>query len=73
MNKIEQLNRARKLSPQEIAKHVVALKKQLLEASQQKALGKLKNYRSIRELRREIARYNTIMDEKIVSQLNQKQ
>lgn len=72
MKKIEQLNRARKLSPQEIAKHIAALKKQLLEASQQKALGKLKNYRSIRDMRREIARYSTIMDEKIASQLGQK-
>jgi len=69
MKRRDFVREARTLTTQTLADRVASGKKQLLELNQQKMLGKLKNYRAIKGLRREIARLRTVLDEKIQSQV----
>lgn len=66
------LNHVRSLTEGDISGKITESRKKLANLEQDKILGKLKNFHEIKSLRLEIARYNTILDEKLVASLNEK-
>ena len=65
MKRQEFLNEVRKMTAAQLAAKITASKKRLLELNQEKMLGKLKNFREIRVIKRAVARYSTVLDEKV--------
>lgn len=67
MTKIKDfLHQHRLLSVKEIYAKMIESRKKIIELEQGKILGKVKNYREIRQLKRELARLITILDEKLL-------
>lgn len=58
------ISEIRNLSIEEIAEKVEGLKKDLMQHRFQAKTGKLEKQSSIREIRREIARFLTVLNEK---------
>lgn len=65
----EFLEKARRLTVGELSGRIAESQKQLFTLNQEKILGKLKNVSQIRQLRVEIARLATIIDEKVSQEL----
>jgi len=66
------LSHARSLTAKDIYGKITENRKKLASLEQDKILGKLKNPHEIKAMRLEIARLNTIMDEKLVASLKEK-
>lgn len=60
----KQLEEARKLSPVELEKLVREKKRELMELRFQASIGQLSQNRKIRDLKRQIARLLTVLNEK---------
>lgn len=65
MKKTETLEKARRSTINEISVRITENRKQLFTLNQEKILGKLKNVSQIGQIKREIARLSTILDEKV--------
>ncbi|HDD64914.1 MAG TPA: 50S ribosomal protein L29 [Firmicutes bacterium] len=62
--KKEELKKWREATEKEIEEKINELKAQLFNLRHQLRLGQLKNYSQLREIRKDIARLNTILREK---------
>jgi ribosomal protein L29 len=69
MAKTTTLVELKQLTVKQISDKLEASRRQLLNLRQELLLGKLKNYRQLRQLRRHIAQAATILDQKITSEL----
>ena len=58
-------NELRKLTTEELTKKVTECKEELFNLRMQKATGMLENPARIRELRKTVARINTILNERV--------
>lgn len=65
MKQSEFIKNVRGLTPEKILAKITEDKKSLVELEQKKVLGSLKSSAEIRSLRRNIARLNTVLDEKL--------
>ena len=65
MKKTETLNKARRSTIKEISVKITENRKQLFTLNQEKILGKLKNVSEIGQIKKEIARLATVLDEKV--------
>lgn len=65
MKKTETLEKARRSTINEISVKITENRKQLFTLNQEKILGKLKNVAQIGQIKKEIARLSTILDEKV--------
>ena len=65
MKKTETLDKARRSTLKEISDKITENRKQLFTLNQEKVLGKLKNVAQIGQIKRNIARLSTILDEKV--------
>jgi len=65
MKKTDLINQARSSTIKEISGKIANERKQLLILQQEKILGKLKNVSTIGQLKRQIARLSTVLDEKV--------
>ncbi|MDP3993281.1 MAG: 50S ribosomal protein L29 [bacterium] len=65
MKKTETLDKARRSTLKEISDKITESRKQLFTLNQEKVLGKLKNVSEIRQIKRNIARLSTVLDEKV--------
>ena len=65
MKKTDLINQARSSTIKEISGKIANERKQLLILQQEKSLGKLKNVSTIGQLKRQIARLSTVLDEKV--------
>ncbi|MEK7202381.1 MAG: 50S ribosomal protein L29 [Patescibacteria group bacterium] len=65
MKKTEILDKARRSTLKEISDKITENRKQLFTLNQEKILGKLKNVAEIGQIKRNIARLSTILDEKV--------
>lgn len=65
MKKTETLDKARRSTINEISVKITENRKQLFTLNQEKILGKLKNVSQIGQIKREIARLSTVLDEKV--------
>ena len=66
------LTHIRSLTEGDIYGKITESRKKLANLEQDKILGKLKNFHEIKALRLEIARYKTILDEKLTASLEEK-
>jgi large subunit ribosomal protein L29 len=64
VKKIELLEELRRLTPDELADRKAAMEKEALTQRLQLGTAVMKNVRGLRELRRNIARLNTVIREK---------
>lgn len=69
MKKIEQLRELRALSANQLYGRITDSQKKLALFRQDKLLGKLKNTHEITEVRKSIARLQTILDEKLTENI----
>ncbi len=67
MSKTEQLSGLRRLTDKQLSVKIGESQKNLIAKRQEKLLGKLKNTAELRNLRREIARMKTLLDEKVAA------
>ena len=65
MKKTEIIDKARRSTLKEISDKITESRKQLFTLNQEKVLGKLKNVSEVRQIKRNIARLSTILDEKV--------
>ena len=65
MKKTETLDKARRSTINEISVKITENRKQLFTLNQEKILGKLKNVSQIGQIKKEIARLATVLDEKV--------
>lgn len=65
MKKTEILDKARRSTLKEISDKITENRKQLFTLNQEKILGKLKNVAEIGQIKKNIARLSTILDEKV--------
>ncbi|KKU44166.1 MAG: 50S ribosomal protein L29 [Berkelbacteria bacterium GW2011_GWA2_46_7] len=65
MKKTETLDKARRSTIKEISVKITENRKQLFTLNQEKILGKLKNVSAIGQIKKEIARLATVLDEKV--------
>jgi len=65
MKKTETLDKARRSTIKEISVKITENRKQLFTLNQEKILGKLKNVSEIGQIKKEIARLATVLDEKV--------
>lgn len=65
MKKTETLDKARRSTLKEISDKITENRKQLFTLNQEKILGKLKNVAEIGQIKKNIARLSTILDEKV--------
>ena len=65
MKKTETLDKARRSTINEISVKITENRKQLFTLNQEKILGKLKNVSAIGQIKKEIARLATVLDEKV--------
>ncbi|MCR4277476.1 MAG: 50S ribosomal protein L29 [Candidatus Berkelbacteria bacterium] len=65
MKKTETLDKARRSTINEISAKITENRKQLFTLNQEMILGKLKNVSQIGQIKREIARLSTVLDEKV--------
>lgn len=63
--KIQKAEEIRQLSPEALAERLVEAKDALFQKKLQHSLGKLEDSASLRESKREIARLNTVITEKV--------
>ncbi|MEK7535352.1 MAG: 50S ribosomal protein L29 [Patescibacteria group bacterium] len=65
MKRTETLDKARRSTINEISVKITENRKQLFTLNQEKILGKLKNVSEIGQIKKEIARLATVLDEKV--------
>ena len=65
MKKTTQLEEARRSTLKEISAKIAEERKLLFTLNQEKILGKLKNVSQIGQVKRNIARWTTVLDEKV--------
>ena len=65
MKRKEFLDKSRRLTIREISGKIAEERKQLFTLNQEKVLGKLKNVAKIGQLKHDIARLLTLLDEKV--------
>lgn len=65
MKRKEFLDKSRRLTTSEISGKIAEERKQLFTLNQEKVLGKLKDVAKIGQLKRNIARLLTLLDEKV--------
>ncbi|OGD61489.1 50S ribosomal protein L29 [Candidatus Berkelbacteria bacterium RIFCSPLOWO2_01_FULL_50_28] len=70
--KTEFLRQARLLTASQLAAKINQSRKTLLEQRQERVLGKLKNFRAIERVRKEIAQLHSILDEKVTANITEK-
>ncbi len=63
------LNDYRTWTPKQLSGKIAEAHQKLVKFNQDKVLGKLKNTSEIKEVRKSIARMNTILDEKVTEEL----
>lgn len=71
MKRKDFLKDARSLSVEKISAKITEAQKQLVNLQQAKILGKLKNVREITHLRKDVARYQSVRDEKLIESINE--
>jgi len=67
--KRDHLKQLRDLSNQKLSDMISDSQKSLIVKRQEKLLGKVKNTAELKQLRKELARMKTILDEKIMAEL----
>lgn len=67
----DQITALRRLTDRELSVKIAESQKALIVKQQEKLLGKVKNTAEINSLRKEIARMKTILDEKVLSKINE--
>ncbi|MDO8650128.1 MAG: 50S ribosomal protein L29 [Candidatus Berkelbacteria bacterium] len=65
MKKTETLDKARRSTIKEISVKITENRKQLFTLNQERILGKLKNVSEIGQIKKEIARLATVLDERV--------
>lgn len=65
MKKTETISKARRSTIKEISVRIAEEQKKLFNLNQEKILGKLKNVAEIGQIKRDIARLSTVIDEKV--------
>lgn len=69
--KTEFLRQARLLTASQLAAKINQSRKTLLEQRQERVLGKLKNFRAIERVRKEIAQLHSVLDEKVTANITE--
>lgn len=66
--KKEEIKKWREATEKEIIEKIFELKRQLFEMKNQLILGQLKNYSQMKEIKKDIARLNTILNERKIGE-----
>ena len=66
----DELRDLRSLTVKQLSVKITDSRKKLVTLNQDKILGKLKNAKEINTVRKLVARANTVLDEKIIQELN---
>jgi large subunit ribosomal protein L29 len=70
--KKEEIKKWREATKQEIENKIMELKRKIYDMRNQLILGQLKNYSQLREIKKDIARLNTILKEREIGVKNDK-
>lgn len=72
MSHKENLDQIRQWTVKELSGKITETKKELFGLNQEKILGKLKNVAAIKQKKKLVARYATVLDQKISAELDKK-